>query len=101
MGEGPAVETLADFAYEGAVLIELEQLRSGGCISRAAGAVGTCKHEYVTLRIDGHAWYLAEIYSVRKLWEIGNRIKCDFRYALLSHRRRGQQHARKHCCGNF
>src|SRR4030095_6060811 len=83
MGERPAVKTLADLAHENAVLIELEQLRSGGRVSRAARAVGACKHEYVALRVDGYARYFAEIYAVGKLWEISYGIKCEFRHVLL------------------
>src|SRR5215510_3984683 len=88
MGESPTVKTLADFAHENAVLIELEQLRGGGCVSRAARAVGPCKHEYVTLRVNGHARNLAEIHSVGKLGEIGDGIKCEFRHVLLQNWRR-------------
>src|SRR4029079_4211791 len=79
----PGVEALADFAQESPVGTELEELRGGGSVCRAVGAVGSREHEDVPLGIDGYAGHFAEIHSRRKLEKIGHGIKGKLGHILL------------------
>ena len=67
-----AVQTLADLAHEGPVLIELEQ-------TRVAAAV---VDEHVSLRVGGDADAFAEIQVGRQLEEVGHRRVRDHRHVL-------------------
>ena len=61
-------------------------------IGWTAGAVGAREHEHMALGIDGDARDLSEIGPRRQLEEVGNGIEGNFRHALLSEGRRGEQH---------
>src|SRR5215216_5380042 len=80
---GPGVEILADLANEGAVTIELEDLRGrvaeGWPLARAAARVD----ENMPFGIDRHARHLAEMQVGRKLQQVGNGLVGNFRHRLL------------------
>jgi hypothetical protein len=46
----------------------------------------------MTLGINGYSGHFSEIHTRRKLEEVRNRIKRNFRNALLTKQRRSQKH---------
>ena len=88
----PGIETLADLAYEIAVLIEFEELGRSGTERRAVRAVRAREDEYVAARVHCHARDLAEVHARRKIGVVGDRREGNLGHALLRERRPGEKH---------
>ena len=88
----PGVEALADLAEELAGLVEEQDLRRGGAVGRAAGAVRAREDGDVALRVDGDARDLAEVHVGGQLQEVDVGVEREFREpASARTRRRGDQ----------
>src|SRR4029077_14452786 len=91
----PGIETLADLAYELAVLIEFEERGRGGAKRRAVRAVRAREDEQVAARVHRHARDLAEVHARWKSGVVGDRREGNLGRALLRERRSAKKHRRR------